>query len=638
MSIASRINEITNHLTDDWQSIQNIGGDTSIDNNIENISQALEDLYDEMPKVSSSGTDLSLNDTRKGRLSLDLKGNTYQKTLPSGYTSVDYIESSGTQYIDTGYKHNTSKTSYELNISIDTLSNPFNTLFGARTTYNNSDAYYLGVKNDYSTFGCIGGNHQNSIGWNVSVGTKYNIIYNATGLIVDGTTYSMPSQSNTTCSYNDCIFALNEAGTIKEQIKCKLYSFVIKEDGKLVRYFVPCLNSNNEVGLYDLVNDTFYTNQGTGVFTYGTTSSIPNPDIPIPINVVSGDNEIVVGNKNLLPLIDGTTTLNGLTITINNSTITLNGSPNSSTIFKLTNGIEAYNSSQVKSDWLNETIIDNKNNTTWSLNYISGTGDTSGCAFRTFGNDSTYINQFYPTATSQNTTYNSSGKISCVVFFTASGKTFTNYKFSIQLERGNQASSFIPYQSTTYPISLGNMEVCKIGDYQDYIYKDNGKWYKYGMIGKVVLNGSENWSKYGAYSSPVYYLYYVSGVFNGLTDEDNNYGYGLSNCFQWVYGHYATGITYPYCRFKINDGTLLYIGFPDNLSLDDFKTWLSTHNTIVYYVLQTPTITEITDTILINQLNNIYKAQSYNEQTNINQTNNDLPFIINASALKEWSE
>ena len=34
MSISSRIESITAHLRDDWQSIANIGGDTSVDNNI----------------------------------------------------------------------------------------------------------------------------------------------------------------------------------------------------------------------------------------------------------------------------------------------------------------------------------------------------------------------------------------------------------------------------------------------------------------------------------------------------------------------------------------------------------------------------------------------------------------------------
>ena len=39
-----------------------------------------------------------------------------------------------------------------------------------------------------------------------------------------------------------------------------------------------------------------------------------------------------------------------------------------------------------------------------------------------------------------------------------------------------------------------------------------------------------------------------------------------------------------------------------NMSLQDFQTWLTTHEMLLYYVLATPTNTEITDTTLIEQL------------------------------------
>lgn len=53
----------------------------------------------------------------------------------------------------------------------------------------------------------------------------------------------------------------------------------------------------------------------------------------------------------------------------------------------------------------------------------------------------------------------------------------------------------------------------------------------------------------------------------------------------------------------------------------------------IYYILATPTNIEITETTLINQLEALRQARSYNEQTNISQTNNDLPFIID---LQYW--
>lgn len=42
------------------------------------------------------------------------------------------------------------------------------------------------------------------------------------------------------------------------------------DDNELVRDFIPCYRkSDGVIGLYDLVNDVFYTNLGTGQFTKG---------------------------------------------------------------------------------------------------------------------------------------------------------------------------------------------------------------------------------------------------------------------------------------------------------------------------------------------------------------------------------
>ena len=65
-----------------------------------------------------------------------------------------------------------------------------------------------------------------------------------------------------------------------------------------------------------------------------------------------------------------------------------------------------------------------------------------------------------------------------------------------------------------------------------------------------------------------------------------------------------------------------------------FKEWLSTHNIEVYYVLATPTKTLLSDT-LQQQLDNISYAMAYQDQTNISQVNEDRPFVISASTVKD---
>ena len=74
----------------------------------------------------------------------------------------------------------------------------------------------------------------------------------------------------------------------------------------------------------------------------------------------------------------------------------------------------------------------------------------------------------------------------------------------------------------------------------------------------------------------------------------------------------------------------------------DYKstTGSLTTGSTIYYINPDSNLNGIliTDNTLINQLNTLEQIYSYNEQTNINQINNDLPFIITASALEKNSD
>lgn len=154
-------------------------------------------------------------------------------------------------------------------------------------------------------------------------------------------------------------------------------------------------------------------------------------------------------------------------------------------------------------------------------------------------------------------------------------------------------------ESKTLPVSLGNIELCKIGNYQDYLYKNNGKWYKYGAIGKLTITSiasvgtSSTGIKYAlvrsvTVASPDSFIY-CSNYANATSASNNNT-----------------------IRFS---GTNLYVY--DN-RLTDYTTASNLLNGLEYYcVLATPTITEITDTTLISQLEEISKTLSYQGQTNI---------------------
>ena len=94
MSIASRIEAIEQHLTDDYDVLELAGADlTNVDKNIFNLKQSWEErlLYflangtdviwnNWLPKVNGTGETITLNNTIQAKMKIKLKGNTEQAT------------------------------------------------------------------------------------------------------------------------------------------------------------------------------------------------------------------------------------------------------------------------------------------------------------------------------------------------------------------------------------------------------------------------------------------------------------------------------------------------------------------------------------------------------------------------------
>lgn len=182
----------------------------------------------------------------------------------------------------------------------------------------------------------------------------------------------------------------------------------------------------------------------------------------------------------------------------------------------------------------------------------------------------------------------------------------------------------------TYPITLpSGMELCKIGNYQDYIYKNGDSWYKHKEIGKVVFDGTESWTK-GSKSNETY------SVFQANFARDFIQQTALIYCDKFIPRDNITpSILDNEGIFTGNIGTY---NAPMRISIlnsrlnstdaTGFKTWLSNNNVTAYAPLQEPVEELITDTTLINQLNQIAKSKTYQGVTHITQTNAELPFIL----------
>lgn len=154
------------------------------------------------------------------------------------------------------------------------------------------------------------------------------------------------------------------------------------------------------------------------------------------------------------------------------------------------------------------------------------------------------------------------------------------------------------------------IELCKIDDYQDILFKnvvgdenynaelEDVAWYKKSAIAEVVLDGRETWN----YNSGNRYFFTNKFLDNYVTQYtklvSNNYIGGMASNGGLYNNHIQTGTAYS---FMLCDNR-----FTDK---NDLKTWLSTHNTIVKYPLATPTYEKITDPNLISQLEALRKAK-----------------------------
>ena len=100
MSIADKITSIEEHLTDDYEGLENLGDDlTNVNKNIQNIRTCLDNIYSSLPKTTGEGSNLSLT-TLKGRINVDdILGDTTQEGTPTPDSPQDIEVVTGEQEV-----------------------------------------------------------------------------------------------------------------------------------------------------------------------------------------------------------------------------------------------------------------------------------------------------------------------------------------------------------------------------------------------------------------------------------------------------------------------------------------------------------------------------------------------------------
>lgn len=192
--------------------------------------------------------------------------------LPDGYVELEYIESTGTQYINTGFNpKNTSRVVVDIE---PTSGNTTNGVFGGRTGINNGTFCVWDIDGAYRTdYGSA-----NYVQTDVSVSGRVTIDKNMGVTTIGNRTVTQTSGAFTSASALT-LLAVNGAGQNGQTLdnhmfRARLYSAQVYDNGTQIRGYVPAKrDSDGAVGLYDTIGGTFYGNDGSGAFVAG-------PDVP----------------------------------------------------------------------------------------------------------------------------------------------------------------------------------------------------------------------------------------------------------------------------------------------------------------------------------------------------------------------
>lgn len=194
-----------------------------------------------------------------------------ESELPSGYTKLNYLESTGTQYIDTGVIAN-QDTGIEMKYEVTKIQSNLNfglVPFGARETYKKRQfLIYSPVNDAKQVYYCYGNNFRIA---NTSLSVNKAVDVSIRGNIWKTSLFEHTfAKSVFETPYNLSLFVQNCKPTSGFDGCLKIYFTQIYDKDKLIKDFIPAKRiSDNVVGMYDKISKKFFINQGTGEFLYG---------------------------------------------------------------------------------------------------------------------------------------------------------------------------------------------------------------------------------------------------------------------------------------------------------------------------------------------------------------------------------
>lgn len=359
----------------------------------------------------------------------------------------------------------------------------------------------------------------------------------------------------------------------------------------------------------------------------------PNPDYPQPIQTVTGAQMVEVAGKNMLN-IDGFVAAGGyvgLTVELvdkDDSTGTIG--------LKLTGNVSA----NPWSIYAQTNDMQLKPNTTYTL---SRTFSESG-GLRNAGGIRMKIGSSYTATTTDASvtfTTDSTGIVQVLIYaaYNQVGPTTdidATVMFSnLLLEEGSSATQFAPYSKHVYSIDLGSIELCKLGTYQDYIWKDGEDWKVHKATAKITLNNTadaSSWSKSNSTANNVYINQNIPNLVKGSPIVATNLEtYPAAD----IYSRDIVGICYNTTVAGLAS-IRIGVGLSGANTINLFKSWLEENPVTAYYALATPTDTIITNQALIDQLEALVNGGAEDGTTyiKVSATDPNLPAKLYVEAPK----
>ena len=200
--------------------------------------------------------------------------------LPTEYQEVEYIESSGTQYINTGVIP-TVDTGVKVRGHFTSIQkDKDNIILGAsdQTGFANGKPYSVDPWSDkvYFPFGGFAGDSTDTITITQTKNKQYEYTLNYMNsgkASVDTQQMALPARTSITGNAL-YLFCLNGNGTSGYYAHFALEYLQITQGENVIHDYVPCYRkADNVAGLYDLVTGTFLANAGSGTFAVGNNSS-----------------------------------------------------------------------------------------------------------------------------------------------------------------------------------------------------------------------------------------------------------------------------------------------------------------------------------------------------------------------------